>query len=54
MSAILTVVTSIMTFVIASLGEVLDVMIENPVLLLPLALGVGGTVIYWARSFFHV
>ena len=54
MTLILTTVTSVMTFIIGALGDVLDIIVQNPVLLLPLILAVVAMVLNWAKSFLHV
>lgn len=50
LSSLLSSLTSVLAWVITSLTSIFDFMIENPVMILFMALGVAGTIFHWGRS----
>lgn len=54
MTELLANFTQVMTFVIAQLQNVINTVLDTPVLLFFVALGVGVMLINWVRSLIHV
>lgn len=53
MTALLANFSSVLDFVIASLGSVVTEIIANPLLLLFVAIGVAGMLLSWVKSLIH-
>ena len=50
LASLLTSITEVLTWVITSLGTIFNFMVENPVMLLFMAIGVAGVLFNWGRS----
>lgn len=53
MTTLLSAVSAVLTFVLASLTTVVQTVVDEPVLFLGIALAVTALIVSWFRSMFH-
>lgn len=54
MAELLSYFPEVLSFILGTLGEILTMLVANPVLLTFVAIGLLGMLFAWARSFLHV